>query len=78
MLSVLKRAKGIARHILFAGAVALLVAGWSGVALATPPGSGDGGDVPEISLSAIGGTMTLLVVGLLLLREGLRTRPTAE
>jgi len=71
MLKVLKRVAPVAaRHILFAGAVALLLAGWSGVSQA-----GDSlGSVPEINLSAVGGAMTLLSGGLLLLRERLRSR----
>jgi hypothetical protein len=73
MLHVLKRVAPIAaRHLLFAGAVALLVADWSGAARADQP------DTPEIGLGAVGGAMTLLAGGLLLLREGLRSRTPVE
>lgn len=63
----------ITRHALLAAAVAALLVGWSGVALATG-GTGGGDDVPEISLGAVTGAMTLLSGGLLLARESLRSR----
>jgi hypothetical protein len=68
MFNVLKRAAaGASRHVLFAAAVALLVADWAGTARATPI-------IPELSPGEIGGAMTLLSGGLLLLRERLRAR----
>jgi hypothetical protein len=67
MFTSLKRAAtGAARHLLFAGAVALLLVSWGGVAQAFH-------EVPELSPGAIGGAMTLLAGGLLLLRERLRS-----
>lgn len=76
MLKVLKRVTPVARHILFVGAVALLLASGASVAKADPngPGGGLGGSVPEISLGAVGGAMTLLAGGLALVRERLRSR----
>lgn len=69
MFHVLKRVVPVARHILFAGAVALLWAGWGGTALA-----GKHFSVPELSPGSVGGAMTLLAGGLLLVREQLRSR----
>ena len=61
----------LTRHALLAAAVAALLFSWSGVAIAA-----DGGfdNVPEISLGAVTGAMTLLSGGLLLARESLRSR----
>lgn len=64
----------LTRHALLAAAVAALLVGWSGVALAVVPGGGGDNDVPEISLGAVTGAMTLLSGGLLLARESLRSR----
>jgi hypothetical protein len=61
-----RSAAAAARGCLFAGAAALLLVGWGGVARA-------GEDVPELSPGAIGGALTLLSGGLLLLRERLRS-----
>ena len=67
MFSSLKRvATSAARHILFAGAVALLLVSWGGVARAEF-------SVPVLSPGAIGGALTLLSGGLLLLRERFRS-----
>jgi hypothetical protein len=76
-LNVLKRVVGTARACLFAGAVALLLASWGGVARADGD-EGGGNNTPEISLGALGGAMTLLAGGLLLVRESLRSRPAAQ
>jgi hypothetical protein len=59
-------AAGATRSGLFAAALALLFVSWGGVAQAGEP-------VPEISPGAIGGALTLLSGGLLLLRERLRS-----
>jgi hypothetical protein len=62
-----------ARKLLLAGAVALLLVAWSGVAMANPPGGG-GDDVPEINPGLMGSAATLLAGGVLLLRDRLRGR----
>ena len=61
---------GAARCGLSAGAVALLLAAWVGVARA----DGGGGALPEISPGAAGAALTLLAGGLMLVREHLRSR----
>ena len=58
----------LASRGLFVAAVALLVAGTAGTAAAAPPGFA----APEISPGALGGAMTLLAGGLLLVREKFR------
>jgi hypothetical protein len=67
--SSFKRVATGARTVLLCGAVVLILAGTAGVALA-----GGGFDVPELSPGAIGGAMTLLGGGLLLIRERLRSQ----
>jgi len=62
----LRRFAAAARGGLFAAAVALLFADWPGVAQAIEP-------VPELSPGAIGGALTLLAGGLLVLRDRLRS-----
>jgi hypothetical protein len=69
-IKLLKRiAKSAAQRGLFAAAIGLLLASWSGVAQAFTPDTS-----PEISVGALGGAMTLLSGGLLLLRESIRSR----